>query len=91
MPLLHWRLHCLSVAANHAVYRLLMSNGALNVVYGVVFDAVTSEEWPWFMAYDLDWDISNDRPIDEQIATEVMNDEKALYIDLPYCAYSIYK
>ena len=78
-------------AANHAVYYLHLAEGEFEVTQGVVFDAVANENEPWFMAYDLDWDVSNDMPIDEDTANAVMDAERNLYTALEYLPYSLYK
>jgi hypothetical protein len=43
------------------------------------------------MAYDLDWDVSNDTPIDEDTANAVMNAERNHYTATEYFPYSLYK
>ena len=78
-------------AANHAVYYLQLSEGKLEVIQGVIFDALANESAPWFMAYDLDWDVSNDMPIDEQTATDVMEAGRNIYTAIDYLPYSLYK
>lgn len=75
-------------AANHAVYYLHLAEGRFEVIQGVIFDAVASENDPWFMAYDLDWDISNDMPIDEDTANAVMEAGRNIYIAIEYLPYS---
>ena len=78
-------------AANHAVYYLQLIDGEFQVIQGVIFDAFANETAPWFMAYDLDWDISNDTPIDEDTATAVMAAERNSYVPQEYFPYSQYK
>ena len=78
-------------AANRAVYYLQLLDGEFMVTQGIVFDAVANEEAPWFMAYDLDWDVSNDTPIDEDIANAVMDVGRSNYIAQEYFPYSLYK
>ena len=78
-------------AANHGVYCLQMFDGNLEVSQGVIFDAVSNEDAPWFMAYDLDWDVSNDMPIDEDLAGDLMDANRRLYITAEYIPYSQYK
>ena len=78
-------------AANHAVYYLNLSDGEFQVIQGILFDAMANENAPWFMAYDLDWDISNDIPIDEDTANAVMEAERNLYTNMEYIPYSQYK
>ena len=78
-------------AANRAVYYLQLVEGEFHVTQGVVFDALANENAPWFMAYDLDWDVSNDTPIDEDTANAVMNAERNHYTATEYFPYSLYK
>ena len=78
-------------AANHAVYYLQLIDGEFHVIQGVVFDALANEDDPWFMAYDLDWDVSNDTPIDEDTATVVMQAGRNIYTAPEYLPYSLYK
>ena len=78
-------------AANHAVYYLHLSDGNFEVIQGVIFDAFANENEPWFMAYDLDWDVSNDTPIDEETANAVMEVGRNIYTNAQYRPYSQYK
>lgn len=75
-------------AANHAVYYLQLTDGEFQVIQGIVFDAIASENDPWFMAYDLDWDVSNDTPIDADTADAVMTAGRILYAAQDYIPYS---
>jgi hypothetical protein len=77
-------------AANFAVYYLQLVNGEFDVIQGVVFDAMANEKNPWFMAYDLDWDVSNDTPIDEETADAVMEAGRKLYAATEYFPYCLY-
>ena len=78
-------------AANHAVYYLQLFEGEFSVTQGIIFDAAADEENPWFMTYDLDWDVSNDTPIDEDTANAVMNAGRNTYAPQEYFPYSLYK
>lgn len=78
-------------AANHAVYYLQLVEGEFRVIQGIVFDASANENNPWFMAYDLDWDVSNDIPVDEETATSIMQAGRNIYSALEYLSYSLYK
>ena len=78
-------------AANHAVYCLQMFDGKLEVSQGVIFDAAFDEAAPWFMAYDLDWDVSNDTPIDEDLANAVIDAHMRIYTTAEYIPYSQYQ
>ena len=78
-------------AANHAVYYLQLAEGNFEVIQSIIFDAVDNENEPWFMAYDLDWDISNDIPIDEDTANAIMEAGRNSYSAIEYFPYSRYK
>ena len=78
-------------AANHAVYYLQLVEGEFQVTQGIVFDALANEKEPWFMAYDLDWDVSNDMAIDEDTAKAVMKAGRDIYAATEYFPYSLYK
>ena len=78
-------------AANHAVYYLQLVEGEFQVTQGIVFDAIANEKEPWFMAYDLDWDVSNDMAIDEDTAMAVMKAGRDIYATTEYFPYSLYK
>jgi hypothetical protein len=42
------------------------------------------------MAYDLDWDTSNDEPIDEETANAILETNWKFYTALEYIPYSSY-
>ena len=77
-------------AANHAVYYLQLLDGEFVVNQGIVFDALANESEPWFMAYDLDWDVSNDMPIDEDTANAIMEAGRNDYTAQEYTSFSLY-
>ena len=77
-------------AANHAVYYLQITDGEFAVTQGVIFDAIANENEPWFMAYDLDWDVSNDSPIDEETARAILEINRKYYTALEYFPYIFY-
>lgn len=77
-------------AANFALYDLQLSEGQFTVVQGVIFDAAANESQPWFMTYDLDWDVSNDTPIDEQTAVAVQDSIQKRYTSVENFPYSLY-
>jgi hypothetical protein len=57
----------------------------------IVFDAMADEENPSFMAYDLDWDASNDEPNDEEMANAILESNRGIYTSLEDFPYSLYK
>lgn len=69
----------------------MLTDGEFQVVQGIVFDAVADENEPWFMSYDLDWDVSNDTAIDEKTADDVMTAGRNIYAAPEYIPYSQYK
>lgn len=60
-------------AANFAHHYYTLRDGALKVQQAIVFDAMADAENPWFMAYDEDWDTSNDSPVEEELALDIID------------------
>ena len=77
-------------AANSATYYLMLNEGKLEVVQGIILDAIADEENPWFLTYDLDWDVSNDEPIDEATASAILEANRKLYTALELFPYIFY-
>ena len=78
-------------AANSATYYMMLLEGELNVMQGILFDAVANEQSPWFMTYDMDWDTSNDDPIDEEMANAILDTNRSHYTALEMIPYIFYK
>lgn len=78
-------------AANSAIHYLMLFEGKFDVVQAVVFDALANPDSPWFMAYDCDWDTSNDEAIDEELAMSIMNAYRNTYTAIEYFPYSLYR
>jgi hypothetical protein len=78
-------------AANFATYSLTLIDGKLEVSQGIIFDAAADEENPWFMTYDLDWDVSNDEPVDEDLANAITENDYRYITALEYIPYNLYK
>ena len=74
-------------AFNSATYYLMLNEGKFEVVQGIVLDAMADEQNPWFMTYDLDWDVSNDEPIDEETAMAILESNRKHYTVLEYFPY----
>jgi hypothetical protein len=68
----------------------MLSEGKFEVVQGIMFDAAADEQNPWFLTYDLDWDISNDEPIDEETAKAILESNRKLYTALELFPYIYY-
>lgn len=77
-------------AANFAHYYMTLNDGKIDAVQGVICDGFASPENPWFMTRDLDWDISNDTPIDETLALDLIYANQDHYLALEYFPYSLY-
>lgn len=80
-----------SSAFNHATHYLMLNEGKFEAVQGIVFDAMADEQNPWFMSYDLDWDVSNDQPIDEETANAILESNRKHYTALEYFPYIFFK
>ena len=77
-------------AFSHATYYLALSEGKLEVIQGILFDAMANEQNPWFMTFDLDWDASNDDPVDEETANAILESNRKCYTALEYFPYSAF-
>lgn len=75
----------------HATYYLMLNEGKFEVVQGIVFDASADEQNPWFLACDLDWDVSDDEPIDEETADEILESNRKFYTALEYVPYIFFE
>ena len=75
-------------AANSAHHYYTLEDGMLQVQQAIVFDAIADEANPWFMAYDEDWDTSNDSPIEEQTALDIMDAYSKTIIVPEYIPFS---
>lgn len=75
---------------NHGTYYLMLNDGMLEVMQGIVYDSNVDEQNPWYMTYDMDWDVSNDDPIDEDTAYAIMDSNQAHYTVLEYFPYIYY-
>jgi hypothetical protein len=58
---------------------------------GIVYDAKTNKQSPWFITYDLDGDTGNDESIDEENAKAILESNKKHYTAVEYFPYSLYK
>ena len=74
-------------AFSHGTYYLMLNEGQWEVIQGIVFDASADEQNPWFLTYDMDWDASNDAPIDEETAGALLESNRKLYTALEYIPY----
>ena len=79
-----------SSAFCHATHYLMLNEGKFEVMQGIVFDASADEQNPWFLAYDLDWDVFNDTPIDEETANTILESNRKHYTALEYFPYSFF-
>ena len=79
-----------SSAFSHATYYLMLNEGEFEVVQGIIFDASADAQNPWFMTYDMDWDVSNDAPIDEETANAILDSNRKHYTALEYFPYIFY-
>ena len=52
-----------------------------------MFDASADPEHPWFLTYDEDWDVSNDIPVEEDMAQDIIDSFTNCYIIPEYLSY----
>ena len=74
----------------HGTYYLMLNEGKFEVVQGILYNAEADAQNPWFMTYDMDWDASNDEPIDEDMAYAILDSNRVHYTALEYFPYIYY-
>ena len=72
---------------SHGTYYLMLNEGKFEVVQGILYNAQADEQNPWFLTYDLDWDVANDYPIDEETAYAILESNRNLYTALELFPY----
>lgn len=73
----------------NATYYLMFSEGELSVSQGIICVTAANGEKQWYMAYDLDGDISNDESVDEETATTILEMNRQFYTAVDYNLYII--
>ena len=72
-------------------YYMMLIDGKLEVMQGILYNSEANAENPWFMTYDMDWDASNDEPIDEDMASAILDTNRSHYTAIEYFPYILYK
>ena len=70
----------------NATYYLMLGDGELSVSQGIVCSG-----GKWYMTYDLDGDVSNDDPTDEETATAILEMNRKYYTTVDYFPYTTYR
>ncbi|MDO4475993.1 MAG: hypothetical protein Q4B59_04345 [Lachnospiraceae bacterium] len=78
-----------SSAALSAWHYGVLENGEFKIVEAVVADFMADEEHPWFLAKDEDWDTSNDTPISEEQAWDIIGAHEEGFVTLEYIPFSL--
>ena len=76
--------------SGHGTYYLMLMEGKLNVMQGILYNSKADAQNPWFMTYDMDWDVSNDEPIDEDMANAILDNNRSHYTALEMIPYLLY-
>ena len=79
-----------NIAFNSAWYYYSLTDGKLELIQGVVFNAEENEDNPWFITYDEDWDVSNDDHDVEGMAESIIDSYTKNYTTLEYTSFSEY-
>ena len=79
-----------SGAQNSAWIQYVMLGQELQVVQSIVYDGLESPDAPWYMGYDEDWDISNDTPVDEELANDIIDSYQSSYMQPEYVDFELY-
>ena len=80
-----------SDAQQSAWYYYMVDGTEMKVVQAIVYDAAADAEHPWYMAYDDDWDVTNDTPVDEKMAKDIIAAYEAHYVLPEYFLFSYYE
>lgn len=82
---------CTNSTLNSGCYYLMLIDGKLEIMQGILYDSEADAENPWFMTYDMDWDTSNDDPIDEEMANAILENNRSHYTAIEYFPYILLK
>lgn len=75
-------------AYSSGCYYYMLSGGALSLMQAIIYDGSVDPAAPWYMAYDEDWDVSNDDPIDEATYNAILESHSKKYEVFDYTPYS---
>lgn len=62
----------------------------LQTIQSILYDAEADSQNPWFMGTDDDWDASNDSPVDEELANDIIDSYTRYYIQPDYLSFRYY-
>ena len=78
-------------AFNSGYYYLMLIDGKLEIMQGILYNSMADADNPWFMTYDMDWDTSNDEAIDEDMANAILETNRSHYTAIEYFPYILYQ
>lgn len=62
----------------------------LQTIQSILYDAEADPKNPWFMGADDDWDASNDSPVDEKLANDIIENYSNCYVVPEYLSLRYY-
>lgn len=74
---------------DHIYY--ILNGQKIQVVQAIIYDGMTDPENSWYMAYDEDWDTTNDTPVDEKMAEDIIKSYENQYMQPDYMSFAYYK
>lgn len=81
-----------SSGADSSAWHYYILNGQeMQVIQAIIYDGMTDLENPWYMAYDEDWDTTNDTPVDEKMAEDIIESYEKQYMKPDYMSFAYYK
>lgn len=80
-----------SGAALSAWHYYILNGQEMQVVQAIIYDGMTDPENPWYMAYDEDWDTTNDTHVDEKMAEDIIESYENQYTQPDYMSFAYYK
>lgn len=65
-------------------YYWFMQESHLIVGQAIIYDKTNRTNGPWFMAYDADWNSSDDEPIEKKLAKDIIEAYENTYMQMNY-------
>lgn len=73
----------------------ILNETKMQVIQAIMYDIGNDPDHPWYMAYDEDWDVTNDTPIEEKLAEDIIASYEGRYMMLEdfdnYFSFQYYK
>lgn len=75
-------------AFQHGYIIYLFKNHGLELYCAMISDSSANEQEPWFLAYDMDWNVANDRKMSNKTAESTVKAYEDNYVYLDYTSFA---